>query len=566
MPYVEHPSDAPINRDMPPCAANYEALSPLSFLNRSAQVYAQMPALVYGELTWTWAETARRSRRMASSLVNTGVMPGDVVSVLAANTPELYLAHFGVPLAGAVLNALNTRLEPSTLAYILSHAQSTVIVYDSAFREQMVEALSLMEGTRPVVIECHDPNTGPRPALLENSLDFQHWLENGDPEFEGYMPADEWQAISLNYTSGTTGKPKGVVYSHRGAQQLALGNVLAWDMAHHPVYLWTLPMFHCNGWCFPWTLAAVGGLSVCLREVRAAPIIDALHRHGVTHLCGAPFVLDLLARSFESGQMRANPKPSDQPRRESIRVMTAAAPPTASTLAAVENAGFAVTHVYGLTEIYGPAVVCSWLPDWDLLPPQQRVALKARQGVAYHVQAGLMVADPETMAAVPWDGETLGEVMTRGNATMKGYLANPEATAEAFAGGWFHTGDLGVCHPDGYIQLKDRAKDIIISGGENISSIEVEDALSAHPAVALAAVVAMPSEKWGERPCAFVELLEGQQVDESALISHCRSLLAGFKCPDRVLLGEIPKTATGKVQKFQLREQLKAQQIDASSV
>lgn len=543
---IAHPKDAPVSRDLPQCGANHEALSPLSFLQRSAVVYAELPACVYGEQRLTWAEMGSEAKRFAAALHARQVQPGQIVSMMAHNTPELFLAHFAVPLAGAVLNAINTRLEANTLAYILQHAESTVLIYDSVFRAQVMAAIELLETDKPLLIEFHDQQASEHSAPPSGVLSYVEWLAEASDDFEGYLPADEWQAISVNYTSGTTGKPKGVVYSHRGAHQLAMGNVLAWDMPHHSKYLWTLPMFHCNGWCFPWTLAAIGGTSICLREVRAEPIFHAIQSEGASHLCGAPFVLDLLASAVAGGQRL--------PEGREIKVMTAAAPPTAATLRAVEDAGFDVTHVYGLTEIYGPAVVCSWKPSWDALPADERVQLKSRQGVAYHVQAGLMVAHAETMAPVPWDGATLGEVMTRGNATMMGYLKNPEATEAAFAGGWFHTGDLGVCYPDGYIQLKDRAKDIIISGGENISSIEVEDALCAHPAVALAAVVAQACDRWGERPYAFVELHAEQHVSEQALIEFCRERLAGFKCPDRIAFGELPKTATGKIPKFQLRK------------
>lgn len=529
-------------------AANYDPLTPIHSLARSAAVYPEQPSVVYGERRYTWRETHQRCCRLASALLAHGLQPGDTVSVMAANTPELYEAHFAVPMAGGVLNALNTRLDASTLAYILEHAQTRLLITDSAFSEVIRAALLLLDEP-PLVIDILDP------VALGQTLghvDYEAFLQLGDETFEGFLPADEWQAISLNYTSGTTGKPKGVVYSHRGAQLLAMGNVMAWDLPHHPRYLWTLPMFHCNGWCFPWTLALVAGTSVCLRQVEGQAMVNAIAKQQVTHLCGAPIVLDMLGNADLTPLKGLG---------DTIKIMTAAAPPPATTLAKMAEAGFEVTHVYGLTEVYGPAVVCAQQPEWRDYDADKKAELTARQGVNYAVQSGLCVADPETLEIVPSDGERLGEVMMRGNATMMGYFKQPEATEKAFAGGWFHTGDLAVRHPDGYIELKDRSKDIIISGGENISSIEVEGALYRHPAVSAVAVVAQPDPKWGESPCAFVSLKPDVEATEKELIDHCRSEIAHYKCPKRIVFGELPVTSTGKIQKFPLRE--KARQLPA---
>ncbi len=523
--------------------ANFAPLTPLGLIQRSAMVYPDYPSVVHGDRRYTWAETYARCRRLASALIARGIGFGDTVAVMAANTPEIYESHFGVPMTGAVLNTLNTRLDAASLAFCLNHGGAKVLITDREFAPVIKPALEQVE-REILIIDIDDPLALSRGPHL-GETDYESFLASGDPEFQWSPPEDEWRAISLNYTSGTTGNPKGVVYHHRGAYLLALGNVLAWGMSQHPVYLWTLPMFHCNGWCFPWTMAAIAGTSVCLRQVTAKGIFNAIAEQKVTHFCGAPIVLNLLINAGAADRRSFD---------HTCRVMTAAAPPPASTLERMERDGFRVTHVYGLTETYGPAVVCSWHDEWNDLPMEKQATLKSRQGVRYPVLEDLSVIDPETMTPVPRDGETIGEVMFRGNVVMKGYVKNPSATAEAFAGGWFHSGDLGVIHPDGYIQLKDRSKDIIISGGENISSIEVEDVLYRHPAVQAAAVVAKPDEKWGETPCAFIELKEGASVDAAEIIQFCRDNLAHYKCPRSVVFTELPKTSTGKIQKFKLRE------------
>jgi fatty-acyl-CoA synthase len=525
--------------DLPRNAANHVPLSPLSFLPKAAAVFPERPAVVYGGIERSWAETYARCRRLASALGRAGLAPGETVAVMACNTPELYESHFGVPMAGGVLCALNIRLDARTIAYILDHAEARVLITDREFSGVMREALGLCT-VRPRVIDIADPAA---PGELLGETEYEAFLAEGDPEHAWTLPEDEWDAIAINYTSGTTGNPKGVVYHHRGAYLNAVGNTLEWSMPMHPRYLWTLPMFHCNGWCFPWTVAAKAGVNVCLRKVSAKAIYDGIADHGADHLCGAPIVLGMMINAGEARR--------DFPHR--VKVMTAAAPPPAAVLQRMAEQGFDVTHVYGLTEVYGPAVACVWHEEWSGLPIAEQARLKARQGVAYLVQEAAMVADPETLAPVPADGATMGEVMMRGNITMKGYLKDAQATAKAFAGGWFHTGDLGVMHPDGYLELKDRAKDIIISGGENISSIEVENVLMAHPAVALAAVVARPDETWGETPCAFVELQPGASVTTEELIAHCRANLAHYKCPRSVVFEELPKTSTGKIQKGPLR-------------
>jgi fatty-acyl-CoA synthase len=526
-------------------AANYVPLTPTGFLLRSAAVYPDRLAVAHGERRYSWREALERCRRLAAALAASGVGRGDTVALMAPNIPEAFEAHFGVPMAGAVLNALNIRLDPETIAFTLRHGEAKVLITDTEFSPVIKEALARLDA-KPVVIDIPD-SQGPGGDRL-GELDYEAFLASGDPKFPEVTPEDEWEPIALNYTSGTTGNPKGVVYHHRGAYLNALGNILVWGMRQHPVYLWTLPMFHCNGWCFPWTITALAGTHVCLRRVEAAAIYDAIAQEGVTHLCGAPVVMNMLLNAGKRLKDSLGPP---------IEMMTAGAAPPAAVIEGMEGLGFHITHVYGLTEVYGPAVVCAWHDEWDGLNPDQRARLKARQGVTYPVLDGLMVADPETLAPVPPDGATMGEVLMRGNIVMKGYLKNPKATGEAFAGGWFHSGDLAVTHPDGYIEIKDRSKDIIISGGENISTIEVEDVLYRHPAVLEAAVVARPDPNWGETPCAFVTLKDSAVAEADEIITFCRERLAHFKAPRHVIFGPLPKTSTGKIQKFLLRERAK---------
>ena len=532
----------PFDQHLERVAANHVPLSPLSFLPRTAAVYPDGAAVVHGDRSYNWAEAYRRCRRLASALASLGVGKGDVVAVMAPNTPPMWEAHHGVPMLGAVLNALNVRLDAQAIAFILEHGDAKVLITDSEYYETIAKALELLGKDLPV-IDIDDPQ-GPGGKRL-GSVEYEEFLKQGDPDFDWSLPEDEWNAISLNYTSGTTGDPKGVVYHHRGAYLNALGNATVWGLSGRPVYLWTLPMFHCNGWCFPWTITLMGGTHVCLRRVEARAIYDAFADHGVTHLCGAPIVMQLILGAGPEQRRDYSQK---------VQMMTAAAPPPAAVLAGMEQQGIEVTHVYGLTETYGPGIVCAWHEEWSSRPLEEQAELKSRQGVVYPVLERLMVADPETRQPVPADGETIGEVLVRGNTVMKGYYKNPAATGKAFSGGWFHTGDLGVMHPDGYIQLKDRSKDIIISGGENISSIEIEDVLYRHPAVAAVAVVAWPDEKWGETPCAFVETRPGASVSEEELITFCRDRLAHFKCPRHVRFEPLPKTSTGKIQKFALRD------------
>jgi fatty-acyl-CoA synthase len=533
----------PYDQDLDRNPANFQPLTPLGFLERAASVFPDHTAIIHGPLRRSYAEFYARARRLASALSKHGVKRGDSVSVLLANTPAMLEAHYGVPMTQGVLNTLNTRLDAAIIAFSLDHAATEVVITDREYSKVMKEALKLAK-VKPLVIDYDDPEySGPGERL--GTIEYEDFIAQGNPGFAWLMPDDEWDAISLNYTSGTTGDPKGVVYHHRGASLLAVGNVVTCGMAKHPVYLWTLPMFHCNGWCFPWSISVVTGTHVCLRAVRAPAMYDAIANHKVTHLCGAPIVMATLLNA---------PAAEKKPLPHIVEFFTAAAPPPEAVLAAMKEAGFNVTHLYGLTESYGPAVVNDWHAEWDALSGPAQAAKKARQGVRYGALEALDVIDPETMKPVPRDGETMGEVMMRGNVVMKGYLKNKASTEKAFAGGWFHTGDLGVMHPDGYIQLKDRSKDIIISGGENISSIEVEDALYKHPAVAAAAVVAKADEKWGETPCAFIELKPGTQATTDELIQWCRKHLAGYKCPRIVVFADIPKTSTGKIQKFKLRK------------
>jgi fatty-acyl-CoA synthase len=548
------------DQDLPQTPANYAPMSPLSFIERSAQVYPDRLAVVHGSgetaLKRTWSELYDRCRQLASALTKEGLGKGDTVAAMLPNTPPMVEAHFGIPMVGAVLNALNTRLDAEMIAFMLDHGEAKAVIVDTEFAPVMRKALALRKSTAPIkVIDVSDSlYVGDNQPI--GSVDYERFIAGGDPTFKWALPESEWDAIALNYTSGTTGNPKGVVYHHRGAAAAAISNILEWDMPKHAVYLWTLPMFHCNGWTFPWAIAARAGVNVCLRRVEAQAIFDAIREHGVSHYCGAPIVHSLLVNA---------PDAMKQGVPAGVKAMVAGAAPPASMIEGMERMGFDLLHVYGLTEVYGPATVCAKHEAWDRLDIGERARLNSRQGVTYHLERGISVMNPETMLPVPADGETMGEIMFRGNITMKGYLKNPKATEEALRGGWFHSGDLAVMDPDGYVKIKDRSKDIIISGGENISSIEVEDVLYRHPDVLAAAVVARPDARWGETPCAFLELKEGAQVTAEEIKTHCKKHMASFKTPKTVVFCELPKTSTGKIQKFALRKQAEALEETAAS-
>ena len=527
-------------------AANYTPLTPVSFLAKAAAVYPERIAVIHGGLRRTWRETYARARRLASALARRGIRRGDTVAAMLPNVPAMVELHFGPAMLGAVLNTLNTRLDAEAIAFMLDHGEAKVLFTDREFSATVGRALQLAQG-KPLVVDVDDALQAGGEALGE--IEYEALLAEGDPEFAWEFPPDEWDAITLNYTSGTTGNPKGVVYHYRGAYLNAINNILDWSMPKHPVYLWTLPMFHCNGWCFNWTVAAAAGTNVCLRRVEAKAILELIRDHKVTHYCGAPIVHSMLLNA--PAELRKGIE-------HEVHCLVAAAPPPAAVIEGMGRMGFDITHVYGLTETYGPAAVCAKHPEWAALPLEEQVRRNGRQGVAYLLQEGMSVMDPETMREVPRDGETMGEIMFRGNITMKGYLKNPAATEEAFRGGWFHSGDLAVLQPDGYAKIRDRSKDVIISGGENISSQEVEDVLHGHPAVMLAAVVAQPDPKWGETPCAFVELKEGATATSTELIEFCRARMARFKVPKAIVFGPLPKTSTGKIQKFLLREKAKS--------
>ena len=539
---MTHPYEHGLDRN----EANYTALTPVSFLAKAAYVYAEHTAIVHGDVRRNWREVYERSRKLASALARRGVKRGDTVAAMLPNVPAMVELHFGPAMFGAVLNTLNTRLDAEAIAFMLDHGEAKVLFTDREYSPVIAKALKLAK-SKPLVVDVEDALYTGGQALGE--IEYEAFIAKGDPDFEWQVPPDEWDAIALNYTSGTTGNPKGVVYHYRGAYLNALNNILDWSMPKHPVYLWTLPMFHCNGWCFNWTIAAAAGTNVCLRKVEARPILELIREHKVTHYCGAPIVHSMLVNA---------PAEWRQGIEHEVHALVAAAPPPAAMIEGMGKIGFDITHVYGLTETYGPAAVCAKHAQWNDLPLEEQVRRNGRQGVAYLLEEGMNVLDPETMRPVPWDGETMGEIMFRGNITMKGYLKNPAATKEAFQGGWFHSGDLAVMQPDGYVKIKDRSKDVIISGGENISSQEVEDVLYGHPSVMMAAVVAQPDPKWGETPCAFIELKEGASASVEEIIEFCRARMARFKAPKSVIFGPLPKTSTGKIQKFLLRERAKS--------